>query len=58
MSCRGHKDKIFVVKSNPFRVDKVVTVGIKHIKFWQHSGMLPVFTLEKVLSAGDEDLRT
>ncbi|PWA28193.1 hypothetical protein CCH79_00020518, partial [Gambusia affinis] len=35
---RGHKDKIFVVKSNPFRVDKVVTVGIKHIKFWQHSG--------------------
>ncbi|XP_068177719.1 echinoderm microtubule-associated protein-like 6 isoform X2 [Antennarius striatus] len=35
---RGHKDKIFVVKSNPFRTDKLVTVGIKHIKFWQHSG--------------------
>uniref|UniRef100_A0A3P9NF13 Echinoderm microtubule-associated protein-like 6 n=1 Tax=Poecilia reticulata TaxID=8081 RepID=A0A3P9NF13_POERE len=35
---RGHKDKIFVVKSNPFRMDKLVTVGIKHIKFWQHSG--------------------
>ncbi|XP_034043528.1 echinoderm microtubule-associated protein-like 6 [Thalassophryne amazonica] len=35
---RGHKDKIFVVKSNPFRIDKMVTVGVKHIKFWQHSG--------------------
>uniref|UniRef100_A0A4W6DSW6 EMAP like 6 n=1 Tax=Lates calcarifer TaxID=8187 RepID=A0A4W6DSW6_LATCA len=35
---RGHKDKIFVVKSNPFRMDKLVTVGMKHIKFWQHSG--------------------
>uniref|UniRef100_A0A3Q2VUR1 EMAP like 6 n=1 Tax=Haplochromis burtoni TaxID=8153 RepID=A0A3Q2VUR1_HAPBU len=36
----GHKDKIFVVKSNPFRMDKLVTVGMKHIKFWQHSGGL------------------
>ncbi|KAM9770291.1 LOW QUALITY PROTEIN: echinoderm microtubule-associated protein-like 6 [Menidia menidia] len=35
---RGHKDKIFVVKSNPLRTDKLVTVGMKHIKFWQHSG--------------------
>ncbi|CAF95573.1 unnamed protein product [Tetraodon nigroviridis] len=35
---RGHKDKIFVVRTNPFRTDKLVTVGIKHIKFWQHSG--------------------
>ncbi|XP_074487309.1 echinoderm microtubule-associated protein-like 6 isoform X4 [Sebastes fasciatus] len=35
---RGHKDKTFVVKSNPFRMDKLVTVGLKHIKFWQHSG--------------------
>uniref|UniRef100_A0A3B3D8S8 Uncharacterized protein n=1 Tax=Oryzias melastigma TaxID=30732 RepID=A0A3B3D8S8_ORYME len=35
---RGHKEKIFVVKSNPFRMDKLVTVGVKHIKFWQHSG--------------------
>lgn len=38
LSRRGHKDKIFVVKSNPFRMDKLVTVGVKHIKFWQHSG--------------------
>ncbi|XP_048456948.1 echinoderm microtubule-associated protein-like 6 [Rhincodon typus] len=35
---RGHKDKIFVVKYNPHHVDKLVTVGIKHIKFWQHTG--------------------
>ncbi|GCB64382.1 hypothetical protein scyTo_0011737, partial [Scyliorhinus torazame] len=35
---RGHKDKIFVVKCNPHHVDKLVTVGIKHIKFWQHAG--------------------
>ncbi|CDQ57563.1 unnamed protein product [Oncorhynchus mykiss] len=34
---RGHKDKLFVVKCNPFRMDKLVTVGIKHIKFWQHT---------------------
>nr|XP_015828065.2 echinoderm microtubule-associated protein-like 6 isoform X1 [Nothobranchius furzeri] len=35
---RGHKEKIFVVRCNPFRMDKLVTVGMKHIKFWQHSG--------------------
>ncbi|XP_046714063.1 echinoderm microtubule-associated protein-like 6 isoform X3 [Silurus meridionalis] len=35
---KGHKDKIFVVKGNPFRMDKLVTVGVKHIKFWQHTG--------------------
>ncbi|XP_072318733.1 echinoderm microtubule-associated protein-like 6, partial [Eucyclogobius newberryi] len=35
---RGHKDKVLVVKSNPFRTDKLVSAGIKHIKFWQHSG--------------------
>lgn len=27
-----------MVKSNPFRMDKLVTLGMKHIKFWQHSG--------------------
>ncbi|KAK1798480.1 hypothetical protein P4O66_006772, partial [Electrophorus voltai] len=36
--CRGHKEKIFVVKGNPFRMDKLLTVGFKHIKFWQHTG--------------------
>ncbi|XP_076879607.1 echinoderm microtubule-associated protein-like 6 isoform X2 [Brachyhypopomus gauderio] len=35
---RGHKEKIFVVKSNPFRMDKLLTVGLKHIRFWQHTG--------------------
>ncbi|XP_051829524.1 echinoderm microtubule-associated protein-like 6 [Antechinus flavipes] len=35
---RGHKEKIFVVKCNPHHVDKLVTVGIKHIKFWQQAG--------------------
>uniref|UniRef100_A0A4W4E451 HELP domain-containing protein n=1 Tax=Electrophorus electricus TaxID=8005 RepID=A0A4W4E451_ELEEL len=34
----GHKEKIFVVKGNPFRMDKLLTVGFKHIKFWQHTG--------------------
>ncbi|XP_013915817.1 PREDICTED: echinoderm microtubule-associated protein-like 5 [Thamnophis sirtalis] len=35
---RGHKDKLFVVKCNPHHADKLVTVGIKHIKFWQQTG--------------------
>ncbi|XP_062320153.1 echinoderm microtubule-associated protein-like 6 isoform X2 [Osmerus eperlanus] len=35
---RGHKDKLFVVKCNPILMDKLVTVGMKHIKFWQHAG--------------------
>ncbi|XP_055018852.1 echinoderm microtubule-associated protein-like 6 [Boleophthalmus pectinirostris] len=37
-TARGHKDKLFVVKCNPLLMDKLVTVGIKHIKFWQHTG--------------------
>ncbi|XP_048842779.1 echinoderm microtubule-associated protein-like 6 isoform X2 [Brienomyrus brachyistius] len=37
-STRGHKEKLFVVKCNPFRMDKLVTVGMKHIKFWSHAG--------------------
>ena len=35
---RAHKEKVFVVKCNPMLMDKLVTVGIKHIKFWQHAG--------------------
>lgn len=35
---RGHKDKIFVIKWNPFDATKLVTVGIKHIKFWNQTG--------------------
>lgn len=34
-----------MVKSNPFRMDKLVTVGVKHIKFWQHSGTKTVDSL-------------
>ncbi|KAK3093757.1 hypothetical protein FSP39_019782 [Pinctada imbricata] len=35
---RGHKDKIFVIKWNPFEQSKLVTVGAKHIKFWTQTG--------------------
>eukprot|EP00051_Salpingoeca_urceolata_P007134 m.94665 g.94665 ORF g.94665 m.94665 type:complete len:1961 (-) comp15130_c0_seq1:316-6198(-) len=35
---RGHKDKIFVIKFNPVNPGEVVTVGIKHIKFWNQAG--------------------
>ncbi|KAF4017713.1 hypothetical protein G4228_008523 [Cervus hanglu yarkandensis] len=35
---RGSKDKIFVVKMNPYVPDKLMTAGIKHIKFWRRAG--------------------
>lgn len=35
---RGSKDKIFVVKINPYMPDKLTTVGIKHMKFWRRAG--------------------
>ncbi|XP_004681693.1 PREDICTED: echinoderm microtubule-associated protein-like 5 isoform X1 [Condylura cristata] len=35
---RGSKDKIFVVKMNPYVPDKLITVGIKHMKFWRRAG--------------------
>ncbi|XP_012942464.1 echinoderm microtubule-associated protein-like 6 isoform X2 [Aplysia californica] len=35
---RGHKDKIFVIKWNPLDHSKLVTVGVKHIKFWTQTG--------------------
>ncbi|XP_069772417.1 echinoderm microtubule-associated protein-like 5 isoform X2 [Narcine bancroftii] len=37
-SVRGSAEKIFVVKLNPYMPDKLVTAGIKHIKFWQRAG--------------------
>ncbi|KAI4881350.1 hypothetical protein NFI96_009304, partial [Prochilodus magdalenae] len=37
-TARGHKDKLFVVKCSPLLMDKLVTVGMKHIKFWQLAG--------------------
>ncbi|XP_013391678.1 echinoderm microtubule-associated protein-like 6 [Lingula anatina] len=35
---RGHKDKIFVIKWNPYDLNKLVSVGVKHIKFWTQAG--------------------
>ncbi|XP_032883277.1 echinoderm microtubule-associated protein-like 5 isoform X3 [Amblyraja radiata] len=37
-SVRGSAEKIFVVKLNPYIPDKLVTAGVKHIKFWQRAG--------------------
>ncbi len=35
---RGNKEKIFCCKWNPHLTDKLVTVGVKHIKFWNQVG--------------------
>ncbi|BFZ11617.1 hypothetical protein BsWGS_14656 [Bradybaena similaris] len=35
---RGHKDKIFIIKWNPVEQSKLVTAGVKHIKFWTQTG--------------------
>ena len=36
---RGNKEKIFCIKWNPHTAgDKLVTVGVKHIKFWNQVG--------------------
>ena len=35
---RGHNDKIFCLRWNPFDNDRFVTVGVKHIKFWTKAG--------------------
>jgi len=37
---RGHKDKIFMLQWNPARTDHMITVGMKHIKFWTQAGEL------------------
>ncbi|KAJ3613029.1 hypothetical protein NHX12_019285 [Muraenolepis orangiensis] len=34
----GSKDKIFVVKINPYMPDKLITAGVKHMKFWHKAG--------------------
>lgn len=38
---RGSKDKIFVVKINPYLPDKLITAGVKHMKFWHKAGKTP-----------------
>ncbi|KAG5285153.1 hypothetical protein AALO_G00000110 [Alosa alosa] len=35
---RGSKEKIFVVKMNPYVPDKLITAGVKHMKFWHKAG--------------------
>ena len=37
---RGHKDKIFMLQWNPASGDHMITVGVKHIKFWTQAGEL------------------
>ena len=37
-TARGHKDKLFQIKWSPFDENKLVTVGVKHIKFWAQVG--------------------
>ncbi|KTG42430.1 hypothetical protein cypCar_00032632, partial [Cyprinus carpio] len=37
-SIRGSKDKIFVIKINPYMPDKLITAGVKHMKFWHRAG--------------------
>ncbi|XP_016405479.1 echinoderm microtubule-associated protein-like 5, partial [Sinocyclocheilus rhinocerous] len=35
---RGSKDKIFVIKINPYMPDKLITAGVKQMKFWHRAG--------------------
>jgi len=35
---RGHTDKIFMLSWNPLAENQLVTVGVKHIKFWTQTG--------------------
>ena len=44
---RGSKDKIFVVKMNPCVPDKLITAGIKHMKFWRRAGKIALFIFLK-----------
>ena len=37
-SVGGHKDRIFMIRWNPFNQGQLVTVGVKHIKFWTRIG--------------------
>ena len=39
-TARGHKDKLFMISWNPHSdaSNQLVTVGVKHIKFWTQAG--------------------
>ena len=39
-TARAHKDKLFMIKWNPLNENQLLTVGIKHIKFWNQVGEL------------------
>lgn len=41
-SARGHKDKIFATKWQPWERSGLVTVGIRHIKFWTQVCVTPL----------------
>lgn len=47
-SFSGSKDKIFVIKINPYLPDKLITAGVKHMKFWHKAGK--TFSLSLSLS--------
>ncbi|KAI6648377.1 Echinoderm microtubule-associated protein-like 6 [Oopsacas minuta] len=34
----GHKDRIFMIRWNPYQDGQLVTVGVKHLKFWNRVG--------------------
>jgi hypothetical protein len=37
-SARGHRDQIFCIKWRPLVKNAAVTVGVRHIKFWEQAG--------------------
>ena len=37
-TARAHKDKLFMIKWNPLNENQLLTVGMKHIKFWNQVG--------------------
>eukprot|EP01135_Chromosphaera_perkinsii_P001223 Nk52_evm22s162 gene=Nk52_evmTU22s162 len=37
-NAKGHKDKIFLLKWHPEESNTMITVGVKHIKFWNAAG--------------------
>ncbi|XP_072318016.1 echinoderm microtubule-associated protein-like 6, partial [Eucyclogobius newberryi] len=42
-SASGHSDRIFDVSFDPLHPDRLVTCGVKHIKFWTMCGTLLAF---------------
>ena len=56
-STRGHKDNIFLLMWNPNAADQMVTVGVKHIKFWTQTGTVqPLLCILTLDSEGVRDM--